>query len=50
MQVNRGILTVGLKNEIVEIVGIIFPRPLPHPPTPPKTYGFENNVLLPNFY
>ena len=26
---NRGILTVGLKNETVEIVGIIFPHPLP---------------------
>jgi hypothetical protein len=26
---NRGILTVGLKSEIVEIVCIIFPRPRP---------------------
>jgi hypothetical protein len=49
MHRNRGNLTVGMKNETVEIVGIIFPRPLPHTP-PPKTYGFGNNVLLPNFY
>jgi hypothetical protein len=48
MHRNRGNLTVGMKNETVEIVGIIFPRP--RPPPPPKTYGFENNVLLPNFY
>ena len=30
---NRGILTVGLKLETVEIVGIIFPRPQPPKPT-----------------
>ena len=48
MHRNRGNLTVGLKNETVEIVGIIFPRPLPH--SPPKTYGFDNTVLLHNFY
>jgi hypothetical protein len=48
MHSNRGNLTVGLKNDTVEIVGIIFPRPLPH--TPPKTYGFDNTVLLHNFY
>jgi hypothetical protein len=30
---NRGILTVGLKNETVEIVGIIFPHPQPPKPT-----------------
>jgi hypothetical protein len=29
MHHNRGNLTVGMKNETVEIVGIIFPRPLP---------------------
>jgi hypothetical protein len=29
MHRNRGNLTVGLKNETVEIVGIIFPHPQP---------------------
>ena len=29
---NRGILTIGFKNETVEIVGIIFPRPQPPKP------------------
>jgi hypothetical protein len=29
---NRGILTLGLKNETVEIVVIIFPRPQPSKP------------------
>ncbi len=33
MHRNRGNLTVGLKNETVEIVGIIFPRPQPPKPT-----------------
>jgi hypothetical protein len=32
MHRNRGILTVGLKTETVEIVGIIFPRPQPPKP------------------
>jgi hypothetical protein len=30
---NRGILTVGLKNKTVEIVGIIFPHPQSPKPT-----------------
>ena len=34
MHRNRGNLTVGLKNETVEIVGIIFPRPQPPAPKP----------------
>ena len=33
MHRNRGNLTVGLKNETVEIVGTIFPRPQPPKPT-----------------
>jgi hypothetical protein len=33
MHCNRGILTVGLKTETIEIVDIIFPRPQPPKPT-----------------
>jgi hypothetical protein len=33
MHRNHGNLTVGLKNETVEIVSIIFPRPRPPKPT-----------------
>jgi hypothetical protein len=38
MHRNRGNLTVGLKKDTVEIVSIIFPRPLPH--TPPQNLRF----------
>jgi hypothetical protein len=41
---NRGILTVGLKLETVEIVGIIFPRP-----QPPKPMVLEIMFCCQNF-
>jgi hypothetical protein len=41
---NRGILTVGLNTKIVEIVGLIFPRP-----QPPKTRVLEIMFCCQNF-
>jgi hypothetical protein len=50
MHPNRGILTVGLKNKTVEIVGIIFPHPQPPKPTVLKIMFCCQNFIKTTVY